>query len=77
MNLLGGTNGVASSITVMQWGNYYDQYKYWPVKARVIGSCTVENPIGGKENKSFDNTGNFKIYVDDYGVWTAQYAESF
>lgn len=76
-NLLGGSNGVASSITVMQWGNYNEQYKYWPVKVRVIGSCTVENLMGVKENKSFDKTGNFKIYVDDYGVWTAQYAESF
>lgn len=76
-NLLGGSNGVASSITVMQWGNYNEQYKYWPVKVRVIGSCTVENLMGVKENKSFDKTGNFKIYTDDYGVWTAQYAESF
>jgi len=75
-NLMGGRNGNASSVTIIQWGNFNDQYKYWPIKARVVGTCIVDN-FTTSETKSFDKTGDFKVKMDDYGNWTADLDAGF
>jgi hypothetical protein len=75
-NLMGGSNGIVKTLSIQKWGNYNDQYKYWPVNVRVVGSCTVDN-IFSKETKSFDKTGDFKLKKDDYGNWTAEFVEKY
>jgi uncharacterized coiled-coil protein SlyX len=70
-SLMGGKNGVLSSIEILQIGNYNDQYRYWPMKIRVKGTCDADF-IMKTEKRSFDKTGDFKIKQDDYGKWTAE-----
>jgi uncharacterized coiled-coil protein SlyX len=69
-SLMGGKNGVLSSIEILQFGNYNEQLKYWPVKIRVKGICDAEF-IMTTEKRTFDKTGDFKFKQDDYGKWTA------
>jgi hypothetical protein len=75
-NLMGGSNGMVKTLSIQKWGNYNDQYRYWPVNVRVAGTCTVDN-IFSKETKSFDKTGDFKLKKDDYGNWTAEFVEKY
>lgn len=75
-NLMGGSNGTIKTLSIQKWGNYNDQYKYWPVNVRVAGTCTVDN-IFSKETRSFDKTGDFKLKKDDYGNWTAEFVEKY
>lgn len=70
-SLMGGKNGVLSYIEIIQIGNYNDQYRYWPMKIRVKGTCDADF-IMTTENRSFDKTGDFKIKQDDYGKWMAE-----
>lgn len=70
-SLMGGKNGVLNSIEILQIGNYNDQYRYWPMKIRVKGTCDADF-IMKTEKRSFDKTGDFKIKQDDYGKWTAE-----
>lgn len=56
-------------VEIKQIGKFNDQlawrqlYKYWPVKARVKGTC---------KTKPFDiDVLDFKLYQDDYGNWRA------
>lgn len=69
-SLMGGKNGVLTSIEILQFGNYNDQLKYWPIKIRVKGTCDADF-IMTTEKRSFDKTGEFKFRQNDYGKWTA------
>ncbi len=71
---MGGKNTKIKQIEIKQIGTFNEQEEYWPVMARVKGSCTVESlmpSILPAENKAFDQIGDFKIYQDDYGKWKA------
>lgn len=69
-SLMGGKDAQISSIEIYQTGNYNDRMRYWPVRARVVGTCQA-NLLARYETTSFDNVGDFKIYQDDYGNWKA------
>lgn len=75
-NLMGGSKGVVKSLSIQQWGTYNEQYKYWPVKVRVVGTCEVDN-LFSTETKSFDKVGDFKLKKDDYGKWIAEFVEQW
>jgi hypothetical protein len=71
---MGGKNARIELIEIKQTGTFNDREGYWPVKARVKGTCTVESLMPGltpTEKKAFDRIGDFKIYQDDYGSWKA------
>ncbi len=57
-------------IEIKQIGKFNDQDKYWPVKARVKGTC---QSLGMYETitRALNQDGDFKIYQDDYGNWKA------
>ena len=64
----GGSNANIEIIEVKERGKYSKDGKYWPVKARVKGTCY---PWMVRERKSFDRVGEFTISQDDYGNWYA------
>ena len=71
---MGGKNAKISLIEIKRIGNFNDREEYWPVRARVKGTCTVESVVRGilpAEQKSFDQVGDFKLYQDDYAKWKA------
>ena len=71
---MGGKNTKINKIEIKQIGTFSEQEEYWPVRARVKGTCTVESVVRGilpAEQKAFDQVGDFKIYQDDYGKWKA------
>lgn len=70
-SLMGGRNAVIEKIDIQQMGNYNEQYKYWPVKCRVKGTCDADFLLETKKT-SFDKVGDFKIKQDDYGNWLAE-----
>ncbi|HCA42589.1 MAG TPA: hypothetical protein DEP28_04970 [Bacteroidetes bacterium] len=70
-SLMGGKNAVVKSIDIQQYGNYNEKYNYWPVKARVKGTCEADL-LFKIETRAFDKIGDFKIYQDDYGNWNAE-----
>ena len=69
-SLMGGKDARIQSIEIYQIGNYNDRVRYWPVRARVVGTCQA-NLLARYETTSFDNVGDFKVYQDDYGNWKA------
>lgn len=52
-------------IEIIQWGTYNKEYKYWPAKVHVQGSC--EYAFSGIE--FFDRTYECKFQKDDFGNW--------
>ncbi len=71
-SLLGGTDAKVEQIDIQQIGSYNETGKYWPVKARVRGTCQA-NLLVRKELKYFDKVGEFRIYKDDYGEYKATF----
>lgn len=69
-SLMGGRNGKVSNIQVIEMGIYNSRYRYWPVKAKVQGTCEAQF-IGQTQVNSFNQVGDFKVSQDDYGNWTA------
>lgn len=57
-------------IEIKQRGKFNKKAGYWPIKARVKGSCEVDL-VFKKEMKEFDQVGDFRLYQDDYGEWKA------
>ena len=71
---MGGKNTKINQIEIKQIGTFSEQEEYWPVRARVKGTCTVKSLMPNilpAEQKTFDQVGDFKIYQDDYGKWKA------
>jgi len=69
-SMMGGQNARIELIEIKQIGKFNDKDKYWPVKARVKGTCQA-NFILSMETRAFDRVGDFMIYQDDYGNWKA------
>jgi hypothetical protein len=69
-SLMGGKNAQIELIEVKQVGKFNDQAKYWPIKARVKGTCQADL-LFYTETRAFDRVGDFKLYQDDYGNWKA------
>ena len=64
-SLMGGNNAQIGLIEILQIGEFNKKGQYWPVKARVKGTCQADF-IYKTETRSFDRIGNFKLYKDDY-----------
>jgi len=76
-SLRGGKNANVQLLQILAIGNYNATGKYWPVRARVSGTCEADLLVT-TESRSFDKVGDFRIYQDDYGMWHADidmYAE--
>lgn len=59
-------------IEIKQIGKFNDFERYWPVKARVKGTCEYrEMFVGGTKTVAFDGIEDFWICQDDYGNWEA------
>jgi hypothetical protein len=64
----GGQNSQVELIEIKQIGKFNEQREYWPIKARVKGTCQAGF---GTERRAFDVVDDFKLYQDDYGNWKA------
>jgi len=71
-SLLGGKNAKVELIEIQQIGDYNEQYRYWPIKARVKGYCQADY-LFKTETKSFDKVGDFRVVKDDYGNYKASF----
>ncbi len=71
-NLLGGSNAKIESIEIQQWGDYNEEEKYWPVKARVVGTAELNDPFNQGKVKHFDKISDYRLTKDDYGMWQAE-----
>lgn len=69
-SMMGGENAQIELIEIQQIGKFNRQGQYWPVKARVKGSCQA-NFIFSTETRAFDRVGDFQVRQDDYGNWKA------
>jgi Tfp pilus assembly protein PilF len=74
-NLMGGSNASLSKIEVVKVGIYNERFLYWPMKIRVVGSCTLNDPFNPGKTVSFDKVGEFKLTRNDYGEWQAELSE--
>ncbi|MHA1749845.1 MAG: hypothetical protein ACTSYF_14540, partial [Promethearchaeota archaeon] len=59
-----------SYIEIIEMGIHNSRFRYWPVRAKVRGTCEAQF-IGETQINSFDQVGDFKIYRDDYDNWIA------
>jgi hypothetical protein len=75
-SLLGGKDVDVDLIDIEQIGNYNKDAKYWPIKARVKGTCKADLLVS-RESRNFDRVGDFQLYQDDYGNWKARLNQSF
>ncbi len=71
-------NAQIELIEIKQIGKFNDQprwweeHKYWPVKARIKGTCEKWPLLSTKRiTKAIDQDDDFKLYQDDYGNWKA------
>ncbi len=69
-SLLGGRNANVQLVEIRQIGKFQKESGYWPVKARVKGTCEVDL-ITKREVREFDRVGDFVLSQDDYGNWVA------
>ncbi len=69
-SLMGGKDAQIELIEIKQKGKFNDQARYWPIRARVKGTCEADF-LFKTETKAFDQVGDFKLYQDDYGDWKA------
>lgn len=64
-------------IEIKEIGKFHDQprwweeAKYWPVKAHVKGTCRDLFSLPKTKTKAFDRAVVFKLYQDDFGNWKA------
>jgi hypothetical protein len=70
-NLMGGSNAKLSTIEVIEFGNFNNEQKYWPVKIRVVGSAESNDPFNSGKVSQFDKVSEFRLSKDDYGKWKA------
>lgn len=71
-NLMGGENARVDLVEVAAMGIYNEQNKYWPMRLRCIGDCTLRDPFNPGRVVTFDRVGEFVLYKDDYGKWKAE-----
>jgi hypothetical protein len=69
-SLMGGKNARIEFIEILQIGRYNERGRYWPVRARVKGTCEA-NLLSRTEQKAFDRVGEFRVFQNDYGNWVA------
>ncbi len=69
-SLMGGKNAKIELIEIKAVGKFKKQGNYWPVKARVKGTCEA-SLILSTETRRFDKVGDFELSQDDYGNWKA------
>lgn len=70
-SLMGGKNAHIESMDIVEVGSYQKGGQYWPVKARVKGTCQADF-IFKTETVSFDRVGDFKLSRDEYRHWKAE-----
>ena len=71
-SLMGGKNAEIELIEIIDIGNQNEKGKFWPVKARVKGTCEADLLVR-KELSHFDKTGIFRIYHDEFANWKADF----
>jgi len=70
-SLLGGKDAEIQAIDIEEIGNYNNDKKYWPIKARIRGDCKADFLVS-RETRSFDRIGEFYLYEDDFGKLNAR-----
>ena len=69
----GTRNLKINSIEIVEWGNFNESQKYWPVKIRIVGSVEAEYSTGfassAWKDREFDETTDFIFSKDDFGKW--------
>lgn len=71
----GPRNVTVTFITIARRGPHNSR-GYWPVQARVTGTFQARGYDGKFYPFSFDGTTDFQIHKNDYGDWTADYANA-
>ncbi len=71
-NLMGGENAEVDLVEIKTTGVYNEQQRYWPMRIRCIGSCSLRDPFNPGRIVTFDRVGDFVLYKDDYGKWKAE-----
>lgn len=74
-SLMSEKNVNVEIIEIKAVGKFNKQRNYWPVKARVKGTCEVSLSFS-YEFRRFHGIGDFKLYQDDYGNWKASIIEA-
>lgn len=70
-SLMGGTNVEIEFVEIQKVGRFNKDGQYWPVKARVRGTCMADLLVS-KEPRAFDKIADFHLQRDDYGEWHAE-----
>jgi hypothetical protein len=58
-----------TSMNIVEWGDFNEKGKYWPVKVKILGSATLQTPFGNAPVRKFDEVGEFRFFKDDYDKW--------
>jgi tetratricopeptide (TPR) repeat protein len=74
-NLMGGNNAKLNNVEIQKVGIYNEKLSYWPMRIRVAGTCSLNDPFNQGKTVAFDKIGDFRLTRDDYGAWQAVLAE--
>lgn len=58
-----------TSINIVDWGEFNEVGKWWPVKVNVTGTAKLQTPFGNAPVREFDEVGEFRFFKDGDDNW--------